>query len=199
MIKPSISILLFSAAATLLGSLAPAVRASDPQAPVASAYAEIQTIAREAADADAMAGPIDAVLTELVDYGAFAKRTLKSRWKGLSARQKKRFQRAFKALILRTYARRFKHGSTFEVSWRGTPRYLDDAKQLAEVRSTVTGKKAAADVDYLMVSSPKGWKAHDIIVDEVSMARNWRKQFKRILDEKGFDELVRRIEKKSKR
>jgi ABC-type transporter MlaC component len=189
----------FSTCALLVATLSAQAHAADPQAPIASAYTEIQTIAREAVDADAMAAPIDAVLTELVDYGAFSKRTLKGAWKGLSARQKKRFQRAFKALILRTYARRFKHGATFEVSWRGTPRYLDDAKERAEVRSTVTGKKAAADVDYLMVASSKGWKAHDIVVDEVSMAMNWRRQFKRILDGKGFDELIRRIEKKSKR
>ena len=141
---------------------------------------------------------MDAVLGQLVNYDAFSKRTLKGTWKTLTSRQQKRFKKAFKALILKTYARRFKPGASFEVSWRGAPRFLDESETTAEVRSTVSGEKAAADVDYIMARDKKTWNAHDIIVDEVSMAMNWRKQFKGIIDKSGFKSLVERIEKKTK-
>jgi len=173
--------------------------AADPKAPVAAAYSEIQTLTRDATDRDSLIAGIDAVLSGIVDYDAFARRTLKGNWDKLKPRQRKRFKKAFKALIHRTYAKRFKPGATFTVSWRGVPAYVDELKKKAEVRSTVQGEKAAADVDYLLGNGPSGWRVHDIIVDEVSMAMNWRRQFKRILDAKGFDELIARIEKKGKR
>ena len=178
---------------------ASAAEPAGAQEPVAKAYAEIQQLAADAQDSSAMTQSMDAVMSRLVDYDAFARRTLKGTWKTLKSGQKKRFKKAFKALILKTYARRFKPGSTFEVSWRGAPRALDDSGNLAEVRSTVSGEKAAADVDYIMARDGKSWRAHDIVVDEVSMAMNWRKQFKSIIQKSGFKSLVERIEKKVKK
>ena len=176
--------------------------ASEPASarePVAQAYTEIQKLAVETTDSKVMVESMDVVLGRLVNYDAFARRTLKGTWKTLTSRQRKRFKKAFKALILKTYARRFKPGASFEVTWRGEPRFLDEDHTSAEVSSTVTGEKAAADVDYIMVRDKKAWTAHDIVVDEVSMAMNWRKQFKGIIDKSGFNSLVERIEKKTKK
>ena len=178
---------------------AAAAEPAGAQEPVAKAYSEIQQLAAEAKDSAAMTESMDTVMSRLVDYDAFARRTLKGTWKTLNSRQKKRFKKAFKALILKTYARRFKPGATFEVTWRGAPRVLDESGATAEVRSTVTGAKAAADVDYIMSHDGKTWAAHDIVVDEVSMAMNWRKQFKSIIQKSGFNSLVERIEKKVKK
>ena len=47
------------------------------------------------------------------------------------------------------------------------------------------------------VGSSVAWRAVDITIDEVSMARNWRGQFRRILDRDGFDVLIQKIEKKA--
>lgn len=176
-----------------------ATPATSPQDPVSAAYAEIQTIAAQTTDAKVMVESMDKVLGRLVNYDAFARCTLKGTWRTLSSRERKRFKKAFKALILKTYARRFKPGASFKVTWREEPRVLDESGHRAEVRSTVTGQKAAADVDYLMAFEKQRWTAHDIIVDEVSMAMNWRKQFKGIIDKSGFRSLVERIEKKVKK
>jgi ABC-type transporter MlaC component len=195
----TLSILFACAALLWTAPSASATAAPSPQEPVSAAYAEIQKIAAETTDAQVMVEAMDEVLGRLVNYDAFARRTLKGTWRTLSSRQRKRFKKAFKALILKTYARRFKPGASFEVTWRAEPRFLDDSQQFAEVRSTVTGQKAAADVDYIMAFEKKAWAAHDIIVDEVSMAMNWRKQFKGIIDKSGFKSLVERIEKKVKK
>ena len=201
MMKLSTQTISFLAIGALLFG-APAANASSPdpaQARVAQAYGEIQKLAAEAKDAQAMTSSMDGVMSQLVDYDAFARRTLKGTWKTLSGRERARFKKAFKALILKTYARRFKPGATFEVTWRGEPRPLDETGATVEVRSTVAGQKASADVDYIMVRNSKAWRAHDIVVDEVSMAMNWRKQFKSIIAKSGFNSLVERIEKKVKK
>jgi len=194
-----LSLLLSCAGLLWASSSAFAASSTSPQEPVSIAYAEIQKIAGETTDAQVMVDSMDVVLGRLVNYEAFSRRTLKGTWRKLTSRQRKRFKKAFKALILKTYARRFKPGASFEVTWRGEPRFLDDSQHSAEIRSTVTGEKAAADVDYIMAFDKKVWTAHDIIVDEVSMARNWRKQFKGIIDKSGFNSLVERIEKKVKK
>ena len=194
-------LLLFCFAWLLLWGAGPALAADSTaaQEPVAKAYKEIQKLAAETTDANVMVESMDAVLARLVNYDAFARRTLKGTWRTLTSRQRKRFKKAFKALILKSYARRFKPGASFEVTWRGEPRFLDEAQASAEVRSTVSGEKAAADVDYIMARDKNVWRAHDIIVDEVSMAMNWRKQFKGIIEKSGFNSLVERIEKKVKK
>ena len=46
------------------------------------------------------------------------------------------------------------------------------------------------------VSGTKSWRAYDIIVDEVSMALNWRQQFDKIIQNEGFDSLIAKINKK---
>ncbi|MDP6946604.1 MAG: ABC transporter substrate-binding protein [Myxococcota bacterium] len=173
--------------------------AGDPLVQVKSATARIVDIARAATEQGAMVRQIEGVMAEVVDFQGFSARTLKGRWEGLSTEQRSRFVTAFRGLVISTYAKRFKPGATFRVSYRGPTTYGD--APTANVKTTIHGDKAAADVDYLFAPATLGagvqWRAIDITVDEVSMARNWRTQFRRILDRDGFDVLVGKIEKKA--
>ena len=40
------------------------------------------------------------------------------------------------------------------------------------------------------------WRSYDIIIDGVSMVRNYRKALDKLMREKGFDVMVNRIEEK---
>jgi len=171
----------------------------DPTEQVKQATTRLAEVAKGARDQAALTAAMEVVMADIVDFEGFSARSLKGAWAGLTSPQQERFVVAFRGLVMGTYAKRFKPGATFRVSYRGETTYTE--APLATVRTTIHGEKAAADVDYLFapVSVGKGvaWRAVDIVIDEVSMARNWRGQFKRILARDGFDALVTKIEKKA--
>lgn len=194
------SIILVTALLCLLcphGSAAPRP-AGDPVEHVRAATSQISEIAQAATERAAMTTQIEVVMADIVDFEGFSARTLGKRWGGLSASKRRRFVSAFRGLVMRTYAKRFKPGASFRVSYRGETVYSD--APVATVKTTIHGEKAAADVDYIFRPATTGksvsWRAVDISIDEVSMARNWRGQFTRILDRDGFDVLIDKIERK---
>lgn len=174
--------------------------AGDPADRVREVSKAISDLAAGATDHGKMVADIQSVLAGMIDYDAFSARTLKGTWETLAEADRARFKDKFTALVTNTYAKRFKVGARFRVELRGATEWTGGAKDRAKVRTTVHGDKAAADVDYLFLASEAGgqlaWRAYDIIVDEVSMALNWRKQFKRIIDKQGFEALLHKIDKK---
>jgi phospholipid transport system substrate-binding protein len=188
--------LLFSPLAFATGS------GTDPAEQVKAATADIQRIAAEAKEQGPMVTQIEDVMKRLVDYQQFSASTMKSHWKDLDASQRTRFVDAFRSLITNTYAKRFQPGATFKTSYRGETAFIGDDRTKASVKTTVHGEKAAADVDYVFQASAPGgkgeWRVVDIVVDEVSMVRNWRSQFTKVMKRDGFEVLLTKIGKKAK-
>ena len=158
-------------------------------------YGHIKKAAETAETQDALVDLVTSELDSFIDYEAFSTRTLRTSWPTLSAEQKAIFIDRFKRLIIKTYAKKFQPKTVFEVEHRGET--FNAAKTEVTLKTTVRGKKIAADVDYQMSLDPKkGPRAIDIVIDEVSMALNWRKQFERIIAKDGFDALIGKINKR---
>lgn len=175
----------------------------DPRERIAHAYDLIAQASRAATDQEKLLAEVTGVFDDIVDYHGFSKRTLKGTWSSLKPAQHMRFMGAFKGLIMSTYAKRFQPGVAFEVSYRGDTVFEEGDAPQAWVHTTVHGTRAAVDVSYLFAPAGKKsaphWAVTDIVIDEVSMARNWRKQFTRIIERDGFRVLIKKIEAKAKR
>jgi phospholipid transport system substrate-binding protein len=76
-----------------------------------------------------------------------------------------------------------------EVKARGT-------HVLTQIALTRDGKPEVVEVVYVMTQTPEGWKVDDIITDGVSLAKNYKFEFNKILKDKGIDELISRLESK---
>lgn len=174
---------------------APATPPATPKQRVDVVYGHIKQAAETAETQDKLIELVTAELDAFIDYEAFSARTLRTSWPNLTAAQKATFVDRFKRLIIKTYAKKFQPKTVFTVEHRSES--LNKDKSEATVKTTVRGAKVAADVDYLLSLDPKrGPMAFDIIIDEVSMALNWRKQFERIIAKDGFDALIARINKR---
>lgn len=189
----------------LLLSFALPALAAEPEGPRArtdAIYSRVQTAAAEATDRDALVERVLGYLDTFIDYDGFSARTLRVTWPTLTPAQREDFKGRFKQLVIRTYARKFTPGAKFEVEYRGKEKFTNDARTEARVKSTVRHEKVAADVDYLMsLGDGEGaaWRAIDIVIDDVSMALNWRRQFERIVAKDGFDALIKRIDERVER
>lgn len=176
-----------------LSIASPAFSQPTPKARVDVVYGHIKTAAATAETQDKLIELVTGELDAFIDYGAFSARTLKTSWPKLTEAQRATFVDRFKRLIIKTYAKKFQPKTVFTIEHRGEGA---DKEGGVIIKTTVRGAKVAADVDYLMVVGTGGAKAVDIVIDEVSMALNWRKQFERIIAKDGFDALIGRINKR---
>lgn len=77
-------------------------------------------------------------------------------------------------------------------------RYLDPQKQRALVLSRVyiPAHDLTIGIDYKLEQMGGVWKIYDVVVDGSSLVDNYAYQFDTIISEHGYDELVRRMERK---
>jgi phospholipid transport system substrate-binding protein len=170
-----------------------AAQAQDAKSVIDSKYSEIQQIIQTDKTDEGVRQKITAVLETFTDFNQFSRLTLKKFWKDLTPEQKSKFIDRYRKLLHKSYTQHFKAGQTLELSFRGEPKIIKDK---ALIRTLVKSGDTTAEVDYKMHLVDGQHKAYDIVVDEVSLMRNYRKQFYRIMKRDGFDVLIEKIEKK---
>lgn len=63
----------------------------------------------------------------------------------------------------------------------------------AEVKTLVLPTDAGQQpirINYLLQQTAGDWKVYDLTVDEISITANYRNQFNRVINERGFDALM---------
>jgi|GEM_PF-1078417 len=172
-----------------------------PKDRIDAVYKTIAEATQTVSTQDELVEKLTTTLDGLMDYEAFAKRTLKRSWPTLTKEQRAIFMDRFKKLVVVVYAKRFKPRTAFEVGWREDGvKYRSDEKKQAKVMSVIKGSSLAADVDYYMnlggTDSPDRWWVYDFEIDKVSMALNWRRRFENIIKKDGFDALIAKIQRR---
>ena len=69
----------------------------------------------------------------------------------------------------------------------------DDARVIAHLWNQ--GKESVLEYKMTLVNGK--WKAWDLVIDDLSTARNYKEQFSKILKDKSFAELIDIISKKA--
>jgi len=171
----------------------------DPRKTVETALELIKKRSAEATSKKALNAEITKILDGMVNWDAFSRKTMgKKLWDEFTAEQKGQFIGAYKKLITKKYAGRFKPKPTkpFVLEFRGK---TEATKTTAKVKTTVTtfddGKKVGVDVDYHFVLVDGKHGVSDIVTDTVSRALSYRQKFKALHKKRGFEALVKRIEK----
>lgn len=133
------------------------------------------------------------IINGIVDYRAMAKFALQDTYDTLSQKEKTEFVDLFSTIIrnhslnnLDIYRADVKY-ERIEID--GDSAVVETLAQLERVRTPVT---------YHMYyeGSSKGWVVTDIIIDDVSTAGSYRRQFQNIIQKKGYDSLVETLRKR---
>jgi phospholipid transport system substrate-binding protein len=162
---------------------------------VEAAYTRILNIVKSAPDNETMRAKVNESMEQFVDFPEFGKLSLGKRWKTLDEKQQKIYLEEFQKLLKRTYLRRFDRGKPFTVAYRSEC-VFNKKKTRVEVRTSITSGDVTADVDYRFHQSGEKWLVYDIVVDEVSVMRNYRSSFVKVLKNEGFDVLIDKMKKK---
>lgn len=69
---------------------------------------------------------------------------------------------------------------------------------LAEVHTTVTSPSLNIPIIYYMIRKDVSWKVYDVSVENVSLIKNYRSQFRSILQNNSPDKLIATLREKTK-
>ncbi len=151
----------------------------------------IKTLADPAFKAKTKDEQIDTIGSEIdniFDFMELSRRTLGREWKKMSAEQQKEFVTLFKQLLQGVYADRLLAYSDQKVIF---DKEIMLKKGRAEVQSylqTSDGKKIP--LFYRLTDKSGSWKVYDVIIEGVSMVKNYRTQFRQILAKDSPDKLL---------
>lgn len=186
---------IFVMTSTLLLSLPILAAPKDPVDLVRTKYAKIQKVVDRSPEKKAMRKGIRKVMDTFVDFDELGKRTLKGHWEGLKRKQRKEFVAGFKQMIQRTYVKRFNPNRKVRIDYGDKTEMREDGT--ATVFTVVRSGKSEAKVDYRFHRKGRSWKAFDVVIDDISQVKNYRKQFHTIMKRDGFDGLMVKIRKKN--
>ena len=127
-------------------------------------------------------------IEKVFDFTELSKRTLGRDWKKMSAEQQQEFVKLFKELLQGVYADRLLAYSDQKVLF---DKEIMLKKGRAEVQSylqTSDGKKIP--LFYRLTDKSGSWKVYDVIIEGVSMVKNYRTQFRDILAKDSPDKLL---------
>jgi phospholipid transport system substrate-binding protein len=137
---------------------------------------------------------LEKVIGARFDYREMAKRTLPTRWKTLTEAEQKEFVDLFQSFLSASYADKIEGYSGEQVQ------YLAERLEgdYAEVRTKIVSEKTEIPIDYRLMGRAGDWFVYDVIADGVSLVKNYRGQFDKIIRESGYPDLVEELRKKSK-
>jgi len=135
------------------------------------------------------------VMDSYVDYRELGRQCLVGYWDNLKPAEREAYVTEFKTMIQRSYVKRFDAKKEFTVEFVGSTALED---QQARVQSVIRTGRSEAAVDYLLARQAKGgWMAVDVVIDEVSWMKSYRKQFNNIMQKDGFGVLLDKLRKKN--
>jgi len=133
------------------------------------------------------------VMAQRFDYEEMGKRTLGREWKNLNADQQKEFVELFQQFLSNTYAGNVDGFTGEQVE------YIKERRigKFAEVQTKVISKKLTIPLDYRLLKNSNSWRVYDVIIDGVSLVKNFRGQFARIIKATGFQGLLEKLRSKT--
>jgi len=135
---------------------------------------------------------LEKVIAKRFDYEEMGKRTLGRTWKKLNAAQQKEFVELFQEFLSNTYAGNVDGYSGERVE------YIKERRKgkFAEVQTKVISEKSEARLDYRLLKNSNSWRVYDVVIEGVSLVKNFRGQFARIIKTTGFEGLLEKLRSK---
>jgi len=134
-----------------------------------------------------------AIADDIFDYTELSKRTLSRNWKKLNANQQKEFIDLFSKLLGGLYMDKIMAYTDEKVVFEKESMLSENR---AEVQSKVITSSAEIPIHYRLIMKNDEWKVYDVIIEGVSLIKNYRSQFRDILSKKSPEDLLEILRKK---
>ncbi len=180
--------------------------AADPTATVQSLIAQATAVLQDpGVSASIRQRKLRALAEADFDFAEMARSALGYHWRTLTSDQQRQFVPLFTAFIEDVYLSKLEeysvrrvrkdiHGANIAFTGQtiASPGYV-------EVHSIVSlaNHRSPVRVDYMLVGHGADWKIYDIQVDSISVIANYRTQFNRVINERGYQALIDALHEKT--
>ena len=135
---------------------------------------------------------IKAIVSELFDFESFSEVSLGRYWKERSDAEKVEFTSLCRRLIERNYADPKLYKKAEKVEYVGAS--IDG--DTGEVKTLVSYKTEESAIDYQLKKVGDTWLIYDMVIDDLSIAKNNRSQFRREIRKTSYEGLVQKLKDK---
>lgn len=129
---------------------------------------------------------------DLFDFEEFSTRTVGKPWQNFTDDQKARFIDAFTQLLRNTYLSSLNDYSGETIEY-GTVIEGNNGTRV-EIRTNVVTSTKKIPLAFRMLEKSGKWVVYDVLVENISLIKNYREQFAGILAKSTPDELILKVE-----
>ena len=139
---------------------------------------------------------IEAIADEMFDYVALSRLTLGRNWRKFDNSQKKEFVQLYRSILEKAYMDRILSYTDEKVMF-DKEIMLSDKK--AEVQTHIITKSVEIPIFYRVYLKDGKWKVYDVIIEGISLIKNYRTQFRDILANNPPEEVLKILREKTER
>ena len=129
--------------------------------------------------------------SEHFDFYEMSKRVMGRDWRTLSQQQQDEFVSLFTRLLQYAYIGKVDDYIDKKIEYKGQ-RIKGDR---AEVQTELLDSDKTIPVSYIMILKGDKWMAYDIVVEGVSLVRNYMEQIRSIIREEKYEGLIAQLKK----
>lgn len=135
------------------------------------------------------------IVAETFDFTQMSKSALGPHWNKITPDQQKEFTDAFVAFIEDSYLSKINDYRGQQVAFLST---RNDEPQYAQVNTDIIQPNGTdtIHVNYRLLQEGGTWKIYDVTVDSISIIANYRNQFNRVMNNRGYDVLIKDLKSK---
>ena len=138
---------------------------------------------------------VEAEVLQLFDFDEFSTRTVGPTWRKFTPEQKEAFKTAFTDLLRNTYIDTLDEYNGEKVRFTGEVS-ANNGKRV-EVQMEFLTSKQAHPVAFRMLEKKGRWVVYDVLIEGISMIKNYRDQFRDILSKGDPQTLIERVQAKA--
>ncbi|MCK5206272.1 MAG: ABC transporter substrate-binding protein [Desulfobacterales bacterium] len=164
---------------------------------ISKMLATMQTPEFKGLQKDGKLTEISKIINDVFDYKELSRRTLGREWKKFKPDQQKEFVSLFEELLQNIYADRILAYTSEKIEFG---KETELKKGRVEVESyIITKDNKKVPLFYRMTNKSGQWRVYDVVIEGVSMVKNYRGQFREILSKKKPEDLLQTLRKKVKK
>ena len=126
------------------------------------------------------------------DFYEMSQRTLARRWRERTTEEKEQFVELFKQLLEKTYTSKIDSYSNEKVLFK--KEVIRNDKAL--VYSFIQKNEKEIPIFYKLKNKSGKWMVYDVIIEGVSLVRNYRTEFTQIISKEDYSGLIKRMKEK---
>ncbi|MGD8272357.1 MAG: ABC transporter substrate-binding protein, partial [Desulfobacterales bacterium] len=164
------------------------------EAQINKMLARMQESSFKALSRDAKIDEIEKIIAEVFDFEELSRRTLGRDWKKFTPEQQKEFIGLFQQVLQNVYADRILAYTSEKIEFG---KETELKKGRVEVESyIITTDNKKVPLFYRMTDKSGEWKVYDVVIEGISMVKNYRGQFREILKTKKPEDLLQTLREK---